>query len=196
MPKRRARKTRKQRKAENPPLRIDLGCGKNKRDGFTGVDCRKFPGVDLVADLRKRWPWKDSTVDEAFSSHFVEHLTASERVHFANELFRVLKPGAKAQVVAPHWANARAYGDLTHQWPPVSEWWGLYLNKAWRDQNAPHNDGYTCDFDFGVGYGLRPDLMPRSPEVQQAAVEHEVNAATDLVFTLTKRDHNTNESLS
>ena len=32
-------------------------------------------GVDFVVDLRQPWPWRDGTVEEAFCSHVVEHLT-------------------------------------------------------------------------------------------------------------------------
>ena len=168
------------------PIRIDLGCGKNKKEGWTGVDVRKFPGVDIVADLRKRWPWKDGTVSEVYCSHFLEHLTGDERVHFVNELFRVLKKGGKCQIITPHWNSARAFGDVTHQWPPVCEFWYLYLSKAWREVNAPHNDGYRCDFSATWGYGVRPDLNFQSQERQQFALANYKEAAQDLVATVVK----------
>src|SRR5688572_13911022 len=101
-------------------IKLDLGCGPNKKEGFLGVDSIKFKGVDVVFDLATgRWPWKDNSVSEAHASHFVEHLDAKERTHFVNELYRVLKPGATAQIIVPHWASQRAYGDPTHKWPPV-----------------------------------------------------------------------------
>jgi SAM-dependent methyltransferase len=170
-----------------PALKLDLGCGKNKREGFLGVDSRDFPGVDQVVDLRGPWPWKDSSVDEVHCSHFVEHLTAAERIHFVNELHRVLKPGAPAQIIVPHWNSHRAYGDLTHQWPPVSEMWFFYLNKAWREVNAPHNDGYACDFDFTMGYSLRQDLLTRNEEYRQHAIANFKDAAQDTIATIKAR---------
>src|SRR5882724_1905776 len=79
---------------EKPIIKLDLGCGKNKREGFLGVDRRKFPGVDAVADLtEKQWAFDvdfldkyfpidddsdtslslpDSSVTEAHCSHFLE----------------------------------------------------------------------------------------------------------------------------
>lgn len=174
-------------KKDKPLLKLDLGCGKNKREGFTGVDIRKFDGVDLVADLTKPWPWKDGSVEEVNCSHFLEHLTAPERVHFANELFRVLKQGGKAQIVTPHWCSCRAYGDMTHQWPPVSEFWFYYLSKPWREVNAPHNDGYVCDFDATWGYGMAQPLATMNQERQQFALANYKEAAQDLVATLTKK---------
>lgn len=168
-------------------LKLDLGCGPNKvGPDWVGVDSRKFPGVDTQHDLTKRWPWADASVDEAHTSHFVEHLTADERIHFANELYRVLKPGAQCKLIAPHWCSERAYGDLTHQWPPICEMWFYYLHKAWREQNAPHNDRYTCNFDATWGYSIEQSLLVKDQENQMFALKNYKGAAQDIVATLTK----------
>lgn len=167
-------------------LKLDLGCGSKKQPGFTGVDSMSLPGVDVVADLTKPWPWPDASVAEVFCSHFVEHLEAAERVHFANELHRVLVPGGKARIITPHWASQRAYGDLTHKWPPVSEFWYPYLNREWR-KSTPHNDFYTCDFDFRLDYHLRQDVDKRTDQEKVFAVMNFKEAAEDLVAYLTKR---------
>lgn len=148
------------------------------------MDCRG--DAEILTDLRQPWPWADNSVDEACSSHFLEHLTASERIHFANELYRVLKPGAECHILIPHWANASAYGDLTHQWPPVSEAWFAYLNKAWREINAPHNDFYTCDFTAQMGYTHNPNISDKKPKKHAFMLAHCRDAVQDLAVDLTK----------
>jgi len=169
-------------------LKLDLGCGINKKEGFVGVDVLDFEGVDVVADLRKKWPWKNDSVDEVHCSHFIEHLTSDERCHFMNELYRVLKPDAKATIVAPHWGSNRAYGDPTHVWPPVSEMFFFYLKKDWRDTQAPHTNGKLhCNFDSTWGYSLHPELNTRNQEYQQFAVTFYKEAVTDIIATLIKR---------
>jgi hypothetical protein len=175
-------------------MKLDLGCGPNKREGFTGVDRIAFPGVDHVVDIGvDAWPFVDGSVEEAYSSHFVEHLTAVERIHFVNELYRVLQPGASCQIIVPHWASHRAYGDPTHQWPPIGEMWFFYLDKDWRASNAPHTDkanwqyGYDCNFTATWGYALNPALGVRSQEYQQFAVENYKEAVFDIHATLTKK---------
>lgn len=174
-------------------VRLDIGCGKNKREGFTGVDQYAMEGVDVVADLREPWPWDSDSVDEVVCSHFVEHLAARERTHFFNELHRVLKPGAKATVITPHWASNRAYGDPTHQWPPVAEMAFYYLSREWRRTQAPHTDrewnpdGFDCDFDATWGYGMHQALATRNAEYQQHALQFWKEAATDLHATLIKK---------
>lgn len=171
-------------------FRLDLGCGPHPKEGFTGVDQIAFPGVDIELDLRQYpWPWKDNSVDEVHSSHFVEHLTGKERVPFFNELYRVLKPGAKATIICPNWSHERAYGDPTHEWPPISTWTFFYLKKEWRDSQAPHV-GYTCDFDYGVVGTHDPNdtyVSYRNQEAKFAMMYRNVNTTTDIITTLTKR---------
>jgi hypothetical protein len=174
-----------------PPLKLDLGCGPHKREGFHGVDSFQFVGVDTVHDLRQApWPWADNSVSEAHASHFVEHLTALERVQFCNELHRVLVPNGTCQIIVPHWASNRAYGDFTHQWPPVSEMWFYYLSKDWRLANAPHTDisvhpaGLMCHFEATWGYSMRPDLLVRNSEYQQSALQNWKEAAMDTIANL------------
>lgn len=177
-----------------PPLRLDLGCGKNKikveGQQWTGVDAIAFDGVDLVADLRVMpWPWADESVDEVNCSHFLEHLTGTERIGFFNELYRVLKPGSPARIITPHWSHERAYGDPTHQWPPVCGWTYFYLLKDWRDINAPHA-GYTCDFDYMLAGTHDPNdthVAFRQMEVKMVMMNRNINTTTDLIATLTKR---------
>jgi hypothetical protein len=124
---------------------------------WLGVDRIAFPGVDVVCDLAepvytpipdgfewmtdvferkivgyKPWPFVDNSVTEVHASHFVEHLDNVQRVHFVNELYRVLIPGGKATIIVPHLASCRAYGDPTHKWSPLGEFWPYYLSREWR----------------------------------------------------------------
>lgn len=167
-------------------MKLDLGCGKTKQAGFIGVDTISFDGVDVVHDLRTPWPWESETVEEVYCSHFLEHLTNTERIHFWNELYRVLKKDAKAQIIVPHWSSGRAYGDPTHQWPPVVEFAFYYIDKAWREVNAPHC-GLTCDFLATWGYSLHPVWQTRNQETQMFAINHYREVAQDLMVTVTKR---------
>jgi hypothetical protein len=179
------------KKIKKPPvgvesLKLDLGCGKNKRPGFLGVDNISFDRVDVVHDLRTPWPWEKESVEEVHCSHFLEHLTNDQRVHFYNELYRVLKKDAKATIIVPHWSSGRAYGDPTHQWPPVVEFSFYYLDKGWREVNAPHC-GLTCDFLATWGYNISPLWTTRNQETQMFALNHYREVAQDLMATLVKR---------
>ena len=169
-----------------PVLRLDIGCGKTTPEGWEGVDAIDF-GQKHVHDVRKGLTWlADNSVDEVRSCHFVEHLTGEERIAFFNELWRVMKNGATALITTPNWSHACAYGDPTHQWPPMSQWYPLYLHKEWRATNAPHA-AYTCHFDHVVAGSWDQALEVRNMEYRQFAMNHYTNAWRDLICTLTAR---------
>mgnify|MGYP000037581247 CR=1 FL=1 len=174
-------------------MKLDMGAGGKKREGFHGVDQYKMDGVDTVLDIGKKvWPWDSGSIEEINASHFVEHLTAQERIHFYNESFRVLKDGGKVTIAVPHWASNRAYGDPTHQWPPVAEMSFYYLSQEWRDSQAPHTDvkwnkkGYNCNFQATWGYSFSQELGLRNQEYVQFALQNYKEAAQDMIITLVK----------
>lgn len=176
-------------------MRIDIGCGPNKKGAdWIGIDQFNFPGVNHVLDVSTApLPFADGTVEEVHMSHFLEHLDAKGRCHLLNELYRVMKPGAKATVIVPHWGSSRAYGDPTHQWPPIGEFFFNYLSREWRRTQAPHSDksnwpdGYDCDFECTWGYGMHQMLTTRNTEFQQFALNFYREAAQDLHATLTRK---------
>lgn len=171
-------------------LRLDLGCGKKKKQGFIGVDSLSFDGVDLVFNLKnEKWPWSDGSVQEVYSRHLLEHLTGSERISFFNELYRVMAAGATAWLVTPHWSHESAYGDPTHEWPPVTSWTYNYLNKAWREACAPHV-GYTCDFDCTLTFSHDADdkwVSSRDEQTKNLLMTRNINTAIELMARLSKR---------
>lgn len=59
---------------DKPPLRLDLGCGQNIKEGFEGVDYRARNAKHRVDLFKFPWPWDDESVDELHASHFVEHI--------------------------------------------------------------------------------------------------------------------------
>jgi hypothetical protein len=175
-------------------LKIDLGAGPNKKEGFVGLDQFEFDGIDHVLNLGSDpLPFGSGEVTEAHASHFVEHLDAIGRCHLFNELYRVMEPGAKMTMIVPHWGSSRAYGDPTHAWPPLGEFWFYYLGREWRMANAPHTDkkhlpwGYDCDFEATWGYSMHPSLATRNAEYQQMAMNFYREGAQDMHATLTRR---------
>jgi SAM-dependent methyltransferase/chromosome segregation ATPase len=81
-------------------LKIDLGCGKAKQDGFIGVDRYPLPKVDIIADLNAPLPIKSDSVDLLYASHSLEHL--SDLMAAMREIYRICKHGAQVCIVAPY----------------------------------------------------------------------------------------------
>lgn len=129
-------------------LKIDLGCGSHKRDGFTGIDLFPGNGVDQVADLEKGLPFlSDNSVDEFFTAHFLEHVRNLE--FLLREIHLTLKPGGFVTVIVPHFSNPYFFSDYTHQ-----RFFGLYSfdyfssvkSKGYR-RGVP---GYNLDYNFVI----------------------------------------------
>lgn len=173
-------------------MKLDLGCGQNPRDGFKGVDKYAECKPDFVHDLTVTpWPFEDNSVDEVHSSHFVEHLDGLTRCAFFNELYRVMKPEAKALVIVPYAYSARAIQDWTHAWPPIHEASMYYMSKAWRElQKLDHYHPLKCDFEVSWGYGFgNPAWATREESARAFALAHYQNVADDLHITLKKKPH-------
>src|SRR5690242_811116 len=101
-------------------MKLNLGAADRHIDGFISVDlcfATRPPGPFVIVDLRQSWPWDYSMVDEIVAYDIIEHLP--DRIHTMNEMWRVLKPGARAVIEVPNASRgAGFFQDPTH----VS-WW-------------------------------------------------------------------------
>lgn len=83
-------------------MKLNLGCGIYKRDGYFGIDILDECGADLVHDLNTGIPFDNDSVDEIYSSHFLEHCA---NVYFMlDEIYRVCKNGSKVYIRVPCYA--------------------------------------------------------------------------------------------
>lgn len=98
-------------------IKIDIGCGKNKVSGFTGVDINPDSDADIIASALDL-PLGSGTVDEVCSQHLVEHFTPEEAQKFFDEIYRVLKKGGKAFLKIDHdWSKGLLLKkDSTHKY--------------------------------------------------------------------------------
>lgn len=95
-------------------MKIDIGCGKNKKEGFIGLDRVPMPGVDIVCDLDKeKIPMDDNSVEEIYTMHFVEHI--DNLMGLIEELWRVSKKGTKITIAVPYFTSVGAFRDPTHK---------------------------------------------------------------------------------
>ncbi len=188
---------------ETPLLKLDIGCGPNPREGFTGVDALTFGNDKIIKhDLRETpWPFANDSVAETHCSHFLEHLTNFndkwERVRFFNELWRVTVPveysaagipsKGFAKIIIPHWCSNRYYGDPSHK-EPIGEMSICYLDPVWRKANAPHTDsehnpnGYNCHWACSYDYTFHQEMAGRNAEYVRMAVTFWKEVAQDLII--------------
>lgn len=97
---RRARRTAAELAARPGPLKLHLGCGWNRLDGWVNIDLVGAK-TDLVWDLRVPLPFADGSVDAVFAEHVFEHMTYGETLHVLAHVHRALKPGGALRVGVP-----------------------------------------------------------------------------------------------
>ncbi|RLI98717.1 MAG: hypothetical protein DRP00_01425 [Candidatus Aenigmatarchaeota archaeon] len=97
---------------------LELGSGRKPyfEDGAEVIhlDKVKLPHIEVVWDLNKfPYPFPDNYFDEVIATHVLEHL--DDLASVMKEIWRILKPGGKLKITAPHFSNYDAYRDPTHK---------------------------------------------------------------------------------
>lgn len=96
-------------------IKIDLGCGREKKEGFIGIDIDPKSDADIVGSALEL-TFADNSVDEVYSRHLGEHFSPSQIDIFFKEIYRVLKPGGKAFLkIDRDWSKKKLFSkDATH----------------------------------------------------------------------------------
>jgi len=83
-------------------IKLNLGSGPQKLDGYTNVDIQERHNPDIIWDLRNiPYPWNDNTIDSILLSHVIEHISYRKHTEVFKELYRILKPGGFLTIVCP-----------------------------------------------------------------------------------------------
>lgn len=148
---------------ETRPIKLDIGAGKSRREGFTSVDI--VPPADIVVNLEhERLPFEDNSVDEIACYETLEHISHSREnpdgldalIFVMNEMHRVLKPGCLLHGKVPG-TDDGAFADPTHQ---------RYFRKSTFDYFSgarPKNADYgikpwkIISVDNGIRFTLTPN---------------------------------------
>lgn len=93
--------------------KLEVGCGNNKRSGYTGMDIVQLPCVDIVHDMNQApWPFEADTFDEVVFDDVLEH--SKDILLILSELYRVAKNNAVIKISVPHFSSDNMYTDPTH----------------------------------------------------------------------------------
>ena len=95
-------------------MKLNLGCGAKKIDGFIGVDVLETPAVDVKHDLNVfPYPFADNAAEEIILDNVLEHL--DDVIKVMSELYRLAAPGALIRISVPYFKSNSAYTDPTHR---------------------------------------------------------------------------------
>lgn len=136
-------------------MRLNLGCGMDKRAGYVNVD--KMPACvpDVVLDIeRLPWPWPDSSVEEVMMIHVLEHIGREAETYLGviKELWRVCRHDARVHIAVPHPRHDDFLGDPTHVRAIIPYGLALFdqrLNRQWAEEGAANTPlGLYLGVDF------------------------------------------------
>jgi predicted SAM-dependent methyltransferase len=82
-------------------MKLNIGGGASKKEGYHNIDIYPFQNVDTVFDIEKGLPFSTESFDEVYSSHCLEHCSLPSIPNLLSEMFRVLTPGGKVTVIVP-----------------------------------------------------------------------------------------------
>jgi len=113
-------------------LKLNLGCGLRRIEGYINIDKSKSSKADWILDLEEQEiPFKD--VDEIVATHILEHI--KNIIPLMNDCYRVLKEGGRMFIEVPQgegiWADpthVRAFSSLSFRYYcgyPFSEIYGI-----------------------------------------------------------------------
>lgn len=96
-------------------LILDIGCGRKKIKGATGIDFSPMSDADVALDLNTdKLPFDDNSVDFIYSSHTLEHLTLDGFMNVMREAYRVMKPDAQFKIVVPYFTTLANLANPFH----------------------------------------------------------------------------------
>jgi ubiquinone/menaquinone biosynthesis C-methylase UbiE len=150
-------------------MKLDLGCGDKRREGFIRVDRSQRVEPDMVLDLEQLpWPWPDGSVDEIIMEHVLEHLGQAPAVFFGimQELYRVMKPGAWLHIAVPHPRSDNFMADPGHVRPILLTTMALFSRRKCLE--AARTNILPCALEYGVDFEIETYSYVLMKSVQDA----------------------------
>lgn len=158
-------------------MKLNLGCGQNKIDGYVNVDQAHDP--DEKVDLEEfPWPWANDSVEEVRAHHILEHLgrTPDGFVGVMKEMYRVCKHGAKVDIVVPHPRHDDFMNDPTHVRPITLNVMALF-SKTWNRKWVADGSANTkLALEHDVDFEPKTEALQLDDRIQQA---YEAGQITD-----------------
>jgi SAM-dependent methyltransferase len=133
-------------------MKIHLGCGVDKKEGYLNCDISPLVKPDLVIDLERNLPFKDDSVDEVVANHVMEHI--HNFVPLMHELWRVSKKDTLIYIRTPFYSTWGQFNDPTHVrfFTPWS--FGYFCGGNYSHEVGAAVDMFTIEkvkINFGIG---------------------------------------------
>jgi SAM-dependent methyltransferase len=126
--------------AADARTRLNLGCGRDIREGYLNLDSAPLAGVDVVHDIEQLpLPFEDASFEEVLCNDVLEH---TDYIPVVADLHRILRPAGRLVVHAPHFTSRNVYLDPTHKAAFSIDTFRFFLRNGLFDRE------YYFDFHF------------------------------------------------
>jgi SAM-dependent methyltransferase len=106
-------------------LKLNLGCGEDKKAGYINLDWNPLTAPDIKHDLNVLpYPFPDNHFNYVEANHILEHLDKPFLI--MKELHRILKPGGFLKIKVPHFSRGFTHTEHSHGFDVT---FPLYFNK-------------------------------------------------------------------
>jgi len=150
-------------------IKLNLGCGNKKMEGFINIDSRESVKPDIVWDLEKGLPITSTeqlpidSVTGVYASHIFEHI--KNFIPLMEDIYRVCKNGAKVYAIVPIYTSTHAFSDPTHV-RYFGDYTFQYFSKGkFKEMNIDKFDyDFNCDFRI-ISQSINDGIMTVIMEV-------------------------------
>lgn len=142
-------------------VKIDLGCGCDKKPDYVGLDIVLFSEVDVVCNLEQGIPLRSNVATSVYSNHVLEHI--QNTVLIMQEIFRVCRSGAKVTLRVPYYTSIGAFKDPTHKSFFTEETFRYFSSHRWDGFNYGFKVNFQVeriDYTYLRPFGRLGNLLP------------------------------------
>lgn len=142
---------------ESAALKLNLGSGDKRIDGFVNVDYSEECKPDIVMNLEETpWSFEDNSVSHIILNHVLEHLGQTPKSFLAimKELYRICRNDAIIDITVPHPFHDNFVSDPTHVrtiTPMTLALFDREQNLEWRKMGAANSPlALQCGVNFKI----------------------------------------------
>lgn len=144
----------------NLGIKLDIGCGANKQDGFVGMDIRELSGVDIVHNIEQfPYPLPDESCSMVIASHVLEHINPGSTDPRLVGLINLLtdKKVISKSDVAKYIGEVETFGIFMS-----------FMNEIWRITKTKGRFAFVVPYAGSIGFFQDPTHLNPITEVTMA----------------------------
>jgi hypothetical protein len=141
-------------------MKLHLGCGHDKKEGYINCDISREVTPDMVVDLEKKLQFKDNSVNEIVANHVFEHI--SNFIPLMHELHRICKKNAIIKIKTPFYSAWGQFNDPTHVRFFTPFTFNYFKRNTYSHEVKAKKDMFDtkkAKINFGIGFSSKLNFL-------------------------------------